>query len=78
MHSDSVGASTPWEMMQPSAGTTKYLRGTHKLWSRLFDGEHVFTVRPAGETPGANDGGYMSIDAALKVKGMDVLPEAQS
>lgn len=63
-------ASTQWEQMPVSSDTSKYLRGTHKLWSRLADGEHIFTVRPINETPGPNDGGYMSIAAALKVKGM--------
>jgi hypothetical protein len=62
--------TTQWEQMQPIWETAKYLRGTHKLWSRLFDGEHIFTVRPIGEQPGDNDGGYRSIDAALKVKGL--------
>lgn len=62
--------TTPWEQMQVSPDTGKYLRGTHKLWSRLLDGEHIFTVRPNGEIPGENDGGYRSINAALKVKGM--------
>jgi hypothetical protein len=63
-------ATTQWETMLVSAETAAYLRGTHKLWSRLFDGEHIFTCLPNDVTPGANDGGYMSIHAALKVKGM--------
>jgi hypothetical protein len=35
-----------------------------------MDSEHIFTVRPNGETPGSDDGGYYSIASALKTKGM--------
>jgi len=65
--------NTQWEKVNGlSAETEQYLRGrTHSLWSCIRDNEHIFTVRPNGETPGANDGGYRSINAALKVKGMD-------
>lgn len=64
------GASTPWEPMTLSAETNTYLRGTHAAWSRIFEGAHIFTVRPKGEKPGNNDGGYVSISAALSAKGM--------
>ena len=62
--------NTVWHKTDISAETAKYLRGTHTLWSRIADGEHIFTVRPNGEVPGPNDGGYASIAAALTVKGM--------
>jgi hypothetical protein len=62
--------NTPWEQMVLSGETAAYLRSTHKLWSRLFDGEHVFTVLPNGQKPGNDDGGYYTIAAALKAKGM--------
>ncbi len=62
--------STVWERMTVSAEVGKYLSDTHSIWSRLFDGEHVFTVLLNSKEPGPNDGGYRSIDAALKVKGM--------
>ena len=62
---------TAWERLPINeAVMMRLLRGTHYAWSRLFDGEHVFTVRPRGETPAPTDGGYRSLDAALRVKGM--------
>lgn len=64
--------NTSWERVVISAETAKYLRGTHDLWSRIADGEHIFTVLPKGTEPGANDGGYYDIASALKVKGMAV------
>jgi hypothetical protein len=64
------GPSTAWEKVFVCAETAKYLRGTHELWSRLLDGEHVFTVVLIGHQPGPNDGGYNSIASALAVKGM--------
>lgn len=48
--------------------TTK--RGTHRIWTRICDGDPIFTVRPIDETPMPGDGGYASIESALAVKGM--------
>jgi hypothetical protein len=62
--------NTSWSEFKVTTETAKYMRGTHTLWSRIFDGEHVFTVRPIGETPSDNDGGYYTTNAALQVKGM--------
>ena len=63
-------ATTSWERMPVTEATYKPLRGTHSLWSRLLDGEQTFKVILNTQTPSGNDGGYRSIDAALKVKGM--------
>jgi hypothetical protein len=65
-----TGATLPWEWMDITEATLKPLRGTHSLWSRLMDGEHIFTVMRNGVTPRDGDGGYRSIDAALRQKGM--------
>lgn len=62
--------NTRWERMPVNADTARYLRGTHDVWSRMFDGERIFTVLLKGKEPGGNDGGYRSIAAALRVKGM--------
>jgi hypothetical protein len=63
--------STAWERMPIENETMReYLRGTHSIWSRIFDGDHIFTVLANGTEPGPNDGGYLGIDAALRVKGM--------
>lgn len=62
--------NTPWAKVETSMETKKYLRGTHEVWSRIADNEHIFTVRPIGETPGPNDGGYYDIAAALTAKGL--------
>ena len=66
-----VYATTPWECVQVSEATAKYLRlDEYKVWSRLMDGISVFLVLRAEQTPGANDGGYHSIDSALRTKGL--------
>lgn len=59
-----------WEKVEASSDIQKYLRGTHTLWSRVVDGQYIFTVLPNGITPQPNDGGYYTISAALKTKGM--------
>jgi hypothetical protein len=64
--------NTQWHRTEVSTETSRFLRGTHTLWSRIMDGEHIFTVRPNGEVPNYGDGGYFSIASALKVKGMDL------
>jgi hypothetical protein len=58
--------TTPWERLLGASSAPS----THRIWSRLLDGEHIFTVLPDGKEPGPNDGGYRSIDAALRQKGM--------
>lgn len=61
---------TAWERLTVSDTLHKYLRGTYHAWARTMDGERIFTVRMIGETPGVGDGGYYSVSAALKAKGM--------
>jgi hypothetical protein len=56
--------------MPVSEATLKPLRGTHSIFSRIFDGEHIFVVLPNGEEPSESGGGYYSIEAALSAKGM--------
>lgn len=65
-----VKADVAGEQIKHIPITTGLLRGTHTLWSRIMDGEQIYTIRPDGETPGPNDGGYRSAKTALKVKGM--------
>jgi hypothetical protein len=61
----------PWErVIIQSPELFGYLRGTHSIWSRLKDGEHLFIVMLNGQEPQEDDGGYYSIAAALKTKGM--------
>lgn len=61
-------ATTPWERcMNFEHGR---FNETHTLWSRLMNGEHIFTALRKGTTPAPDDGGYRSIDAALRQKGM--------
>mgnify|MGYP003510442262 CR=1 FL=1 len=62
--------STSWERLPVNDTLRQYLKGTHILWSRIMDGDHIFTVRPVGETPGDADGGSYSIASAFKSKGM--------
>jgi hypothetical protein len=66
-----IGPTERWEKMtQLSPATSQFLRNTHRLWWRLDNGQHLFLVLPLHITPADNDGGYYSIDAALKTKGM--------
>jgi len=66
-----TGVSTPWEHVQVSEATAQYLRlGEYQVWSRLFDGVPIFLVLRAEQEPGVNDGGYTSIESALKTKGL--------
>jgi hypothetical protein len=60
-----------WEITEVSFETGQYLRGTHKLWSRLYDSGLVFVVLPIGRRPGPGVEGYDSIAAALRAEGMD-------
>lgn len=62
--------TTQWEKTDISSQTVTYLCGSHTLWSRLLDGEHIFTARPNGERPGESDGGYYTIAAALEKEGL--------
>lgn len=62
--------TTAWERVIVSKEVAVYLRGTHSLFSRLLDGERIFTIRPNGESPKEADGGYYGIYSALKAKGM--------
>ncbi len=62
--------NTAWERLPVSAETRRYLRNDYAIWSRLADGEHIFTVVADGRRPGENDGGYASIAAALRIKGL--------
>jgi hypothetical protein len=62
---------TSWERMtRREASVAGLLSGTHTLWSCSISGERIFTVLPNGETPTQETGGYISVDAALKAKGM--------
>jgi hypothetical protein len=65
-----MSTNTQWERVSVSEDTMLRLRNTHYVWSRILDGERIYTVRPIGETPGENDGGYLTIHGALYVKGM--------
>lgn len=65
-----MSANTSWSKVEVSLETAKFLRGTHLLYSRIADGEHIFTASPLGKEPNQGDGGYRSIDSALKAKGM--------
>ncbi len=65
-----MDTNTTWEQIPTSEGLFHYLRDTHKVFSRLFEGELIYKVMPTGQTPGANDGGYGSISVAIKVKGL--------
>lgn len=63
--------TTQWEKMEVSADMALKLKDRgYAIWSRLMDGEHIFTVRSVAETPSEGDGGYRSISAALKTKGL--------
>lgn len=63
--------TTQWEKMEVSADMALKLKDRgYAIWSRLMDGEHIFTVRPVTEEPGTGDGGYRSVAAALKTKGL--------
>lgn len=66
----SAGITTAWKAIPTSDTLYRYVQASHRVWSRMADGEHIFTVRPINETPGSGDGGYASIAAALKVKGL--------
>lgn len=68
------GPTTQWGRMQPGREMSKFLRGTHSIYSRLLDGDHIFTVLPNGKTPSAGDGGYFDLYTAFKAKGMQQLP----
>lgn len=57
-----------WTRLEAYLSLTAYR--THDIWARMADGETIFAVIPKGKTPGEHDGGYKTIDAALKVKGM--------
>lgn len=70
MENTQMDTNTRWERIETSEGMLRFLRGTHSLFSRLADGEHIFTILPVGQTPGEHDGGYRSIYAALKTKGL--------
>lgn len=59
-----------WEQIELPVNMNEYLRGTHKMWTRVMSEKAIYTVLPNDKTPGPNDGGYASIDAALKVEGM--------
>jgi hypothetical protein len=63
--------NTQWERIESSGRTMEYLRhGQFQIWSRLSDGKHIFLVLTTGQLPGSNDGGYFSIQSALKAKGL--------
>jgi hypothetical protein len=63
--------STNWECIQVSDATAKYLRlGEYRVWARMDDGIAIFLVLRTGQEPRPNDGGYASIDSALKTKGL--------
>ena len=62
---------TTWEHIEVSEATAKYLRlGEYHVWSRMAEGIPIFLVLRADQTPGENDGGYTSIESALKTKGL--------
>lgn len=65
-----MSTNTSWEKMDLQAETAKYLRGTHTMYSRISDDEHIFLVLPNGQLPYDTYGGYYSIATALQVKGM--------
>lgn len=67
-------AEEQWHQVNLPPEKAKYLRGTHYVWSRMADSKQIFVVLPVGEQPATGDGGYFSIVAALKVKGMDTNP----
>jgi hypothetical protein len=58
--------STPWELVELSEATEKHLKlGTGRVWSRMNDGIIIFIVLHAGLTPGPDNGGFVSLDAAI-------------
>lgn len=71
-----MSTNTEWHRVIVSAETARYIRSDeYDLWARIADGEHIFTILRKGTSPGADDGGYMSIAAAVKTKfGIDVRP----
>lgn len=42
----------------------------HSVWSRIADGQLIYVVMPNGQTPAPDAGGYFTIQAALKLKGL--------
>ncbi len=62
--------NTRWSRTDITEATLPYLRDKYSLWHRLFDGKLIYSVRRNGEQPGVNDGGYYSVDSALRVKGL--------
>jgi hypothetical protein len=63
--------STTWEHIQVSEATAKYLRlGEYQVWSHMAEGVPVFLVLRAYQAPGQGDGGYTSIESALRTKGL--------
>jgi hypothetical protein len=56
--------NTRW-MIHPQTNIT-----THTVWGRIADGERIFTALRNGVTPRDGDGGYYTIEAALRQKGL--------
>jgi hypothetical protein len=65
-----MNTNTPWERLEVGAETLKFLRFEYVIWSCLRDGEHIFRVEREGVYPSPYAGGYRSIDAALRQKGL--------
>jgi hypothetical protein len=64
------GPSTPWHKMELGWESAKYLRESHTAYARLLDGEHIFVILPDGQFPSEGNGGYYSLAAAFKAKGL--------
>jgi hypothetical protein len=65
-----TNTNTSWERMDAPLNSVKALQwGVYAIWACLRDGEHIFRVERCGTVPVSGDGGYLSIAAALKVKG---------
>jgi len=67
---DPLATNTPWEQVTvPESTLSPAQQLEYTIWSRILDGKHIFLVRPVGQIP-SGVGGYYSLAAALKQKGL--------
>lgn len=65
-----MDSATQWTRTRIANPIQPTKRATHYLWQREVDGKVIFTVLSKDTQPGPNDGGYYSVEAALKIKGL--------
>ena len=68
----SGACDSPWTMenIGPESSKQTELTNRYKLWSRIEDNRWVYNILRNGITPKETDGGYYSIQGALRAKGL--------